>query len=191
MDVELVEDAVEVAGLRLELLRPPDAEALIDEDAFAANEFLPYWAELWPAGRALADALPELRGRRVVELGCGLALPSLVAAAGGAEVYATDWSADAVELVRLNAERNGIRLAAAVADWADWRLGGSFELALAADVLYERRNVPQLLELLPRLAPEALVAEPGRPAAQAFFREARQRWDVEELGDRVYRLSSR
>jgi len=61
-------------------------EELIDEEAFANDEFLPYWAELWPAARALAAALPPVAGLRVVELGCGLGLPSLVAAAGGAEV---------------------------------------------------------------------------------------------------------
>lgn len=189
--MELVEEEVEAAGVALRLLRPPDAEALIDEEAFARNEFLPYWAELWPAGLALAAALPEsLRGRRVVELGCGLALPSLVAAARGADVVATDWSQDAVELVRLNAERNGIRLRAELADWADWRLGGEWELVLAADILYEHRNVPLLLELLPRLGTEALIAEPGRPPSQAFFRQARERWTVKELGDRVYRITT-
>lgn len=187
--MELVEETVEVAGLSLALLRPPDAEALIDEDEFARNEFLPYWAELWPAGLALAEALPELRGRRVVELGCGLGLPSLVAAARGADVVATDWSADAVELLRLNAERNGIRLRAELADWADWRLAGPWDLVLAADVLYERRNVPLLQALLPRLAPEVLLAEPGRPPAQAFFRDARRCWQVDELGNRIYRLT--
>jgi predicted nicotinamide N-methyase len=190
MEFELVDDAVTVAGLELRLLRPPDPEALIDEEAFARNEFLPYWAELWPAGVALAEALPELRGRRVLELGCGLGLPSLVAAMRGADVVATDWSEDAVELLRVNAQRNGIRLRAEPADWADWSLDGPWDLVLAADVLYERRNVPLLLALLPRLAAEALLAEPGRPPARAFFREAAVNWRVEELADRVYRLTS-
>ena len=190
--MELLEEEVEAGGVALRLLRPPDAEALIDEDAFAQNEFLPYWAELWPAGLALAAALPpSLRGLRVVELGCGLGLPSLAAAARGAEVVATDWSADAIELLRLNAERNGVRLRAEVADWADWNLDGPWDLVLSADVLYEHRNVPLLLDLLPRLGAEALVAEPGRPPSQAFFREARERWTVEELGDRVYRITTR
>ena len=72
----LFSDAITVAGVRLELLRPASPEALIDEEAFVDDEFLPYWAELWPAARALADALPDVRGLRVVELGCGLGLPS-------------------------------------------------------------------------------------------------------------------
>ena len=189
--MELVEETVAIAGLELRLLRPPDAEALIDERAFEDEEFLPYWAELWPSGSALAEALPEsLRGLRVVELGCGLGLPSLVAAARGGRVLATDWAPDALELLRRNAVRNGLALEVALARWDDpTAFGGRYDLALAADVLYELRNVPQLLELLPRLAPEVLLAEPGRPASKRFFREAAARWEVEELGSRVYRLT--
>ena len=50
---------------------------------------------------------------------------------------------------------------------------------LAADVLYERAAVAQLLSLLPRLAPEVWLADPGRPAADAFLEQARRRWAVE------------
>ena len=67
---------------------------LIDEEAFADDEFLPYWAELWPAAARARGALPErLDGLRVLELGCGLGVPSLVAAARGANVTAVDWAA--------------------------------------------------------------------------------------------------
>jgi predicted nicotinamide N-methyase len=193
VEFELVEEVVRVAGLELSLLRPPSPDLLIDEDAFAAEEFLPYWAELWPAGIALAEALPAALGaRRVLELGCGLGLPSLVAAARGARVLATDWSQDALDLLGSNAARNGLALETAPGRWDDpARLGGGWELVLAADVLYEPRNVPQLLALLPRLGGEVLLAEPGRPPAQAFFREAAALWEIEELGARVYRLTAR
>jgi predicted nicotinamide N-methyase len=190
--IDLVEETVSVAGLELALLRPPDAEALIDEREFEVEEYLPYWAELWPAGLALAEALPaDLRGTRVLELGCGLGIPSLVAAARGARVLATDWAQDALDLLSANAARNGVELEVARVRWDEpERIPGPWELVLAADVLYEHRNVPQLLALLETLGAEVLLAEPGRPPATAFFREARQRWRVEKLGDRVYRLSS-
>ena len=160
-----------VGDVELDLLRPESAEALIDEDAFADDEFLPYWAELWPAARALASALPEVTGLRVVELGCGLGVPSLVAAARGAEVTATDWAADAIELLRTNAARNGLELRAEVRDWREpW--DARFDLALAADVLYERRNVAPLLERLRELAPRALVGLAGRAYEAEFLRNA-------------------
>ena len=49
----------------------------------------------------------------MLELGAGLGLPSLAAALRGADVLATDWAEDAVELLRLNAGRNRIALQAA------------------------------------------------------------------------------
>src|SRR3954471_23727497 len=117
----LFSDVVTVAGVRLDLLRPTSPEALIDEEAFAQDEFLPYWAELWPAATALAEALPDVRGLRVVELGCGLGLPSLVAAARAADVTGTDWAAEAIDLLRENAARNSIRLRAEQWDWREPR----------------------------------------------------------------------
>ena len=81
----LCSEMLSVAGVELTLLRPESPEALIDEEAFAHDEFLPYWAELWPAATALAEALPDVGGCGVVELGCGLGVPSLVAAARGAD----------------------------------------------------------------------------------------------------------
>jgi len=176
-------EAIAAGGVSLTLARPAEPEALLDEEAFEDDEFLPYWAELWPAGIALAEALPaDLDGVRIVELGCGLGVPSLVAAARGAEVTAVDWAADAIALLRENAARNGIELDAVRADWRAFR--GSFDLALAADVLYEARNVEPLAELLPRLAPEALVALAGRPHEPGFLR----RVEAAPVADRIVRV---
>jgi predicted nicotinamide N-methyase len=139
---------------------------------------------LWRSGVRLArelDGMP-LRGLRVVELGCGLAVPSIVAARAGASVLATDSDPEALELVERNARSNGVRVKTATADWANpgELLGAApFDVVLAADVLYERPSVAQLLSLLPRLAPEAWLADPGRPAAEPFLEEARRRWQVE------------
>src|SRR5439155_19635046 len=102
---ELVEEELELAGRRLVLLRPPSADELIDEEAFADDEFLPYWAELWPSGVALARAGAGLdrRGLRVLEFGPGPGLPSLSAALGGAVVLSNDWGEVAGDLLLKNA----------------------------------------------------------------------------------------
>jgi predicted nicotinamide N-methyase len=170
----------------LSVLRPAAPDALIDETAFERDEFLPYWAELWPAATALAGVLPEhLEAVRVVELGCGLGVPSLVAAARGANVTATDWAEDAIALLRANATRNALTLRAEVRDWrTPWP--EHFDLAIAADVLYEQRNVAPLVALLRELAPTALVALAGRPYEAEFVRAV---GDVEEIAPRVVRLT--
>ena len=188
---------MEAAGLRLELLRPRDSEALLDEEAFEHEEYLPYWAELWPSGVALADALGErdVAGLRVVELGCGLAVPSIAAAARGARVLATDWSPDAVALARRNARRNGVSIEAAVSSWtAPERLvrEAPWDLVLAADILYERRNVDVLLDLLPRLVDRGgtvLLADPARPPTIGFLARALDRWTIESVAARPPRVT--
>jgi predicted nicotinamide N-methyase len=187
--LDLIEESIELAGRELTLLRPPSADELIDEEAFGADEFMPYWAELWPSGIALAHVVGEqdLADRRVLELGAGLGLPSLAAALRGANVLATDWADEAVALLRENAARNGVALRAERVRWdepAPLLAEAPWDLVLGADLLYEDRNASLLLELLPRLGGDVLLADPGRPAAAAFL----ARWNVEEVADRVYRL---
>jgi len=190
----MLETLVSLGDRELVLLHPTDSELLIDEEAFAREELLPYWAELWPSAAALARVVTRRTraGTRVVELGCGLGLPSIAAAAAGADVLATDWSPDAVALAYRNAARNGVRLRAAVCDWtAPGRLvaGAPWDVVLASDVLYERRNVDVLLALLPRLvdpAGEVLLADPGRPATATFLERSQAAWEIDELERGVY-----
>jgi predicted nicotinamide N-methyase len=186
-DLDLVDERLELGPWELALLRPRQAEALLDEDAFDHEEFLPYWAELWKSGVALAEEIAgrDVRGLRVVELGCGLGVPSLAASLAGAEVLATDWSPTAIALLEENARRNDVRLETAIVAWAHADAlveRGPWDLLLAADVLYERRNVDELLELLPRLGGSVLLADPGRPHAKTFFAEAAGAWEIEQSG---------
>jgi predicted nicotinamide N-methyase len=196
VELDLVEEIVPLPGHELSILRPRSSEALLDEAAFEHEEFLPYWAELWPSGVALARMLSgrSLRGARTLELGCGLALPSIAAALSGARVVATDWSPDALELAELNAARNGVSLELLCCSWAAPEAiveRAPWDLVLAADVLYERRNVEQLLGLLPQLDGEVLLAEPGRPHAPSFLEQAGECWRIERTereGVPVYAL---
>ena len=187
--MERIDDTVDLAGRTLSIVRPPDAAELIDEDEFASDEFLPYWAELWPSGVALARAAERVvaHGDRVVELGCGLGVASIAAALAGAQVLATDWAADALEFAAENAARNGAVVETALVRWdePDALLErGPWDWVLAADVLYEHRNVAPLLELLPRLGDRALLADPGRPAARAFL-DGLSGWDAERLDEEL------
>jgi predicted nicotinamide N-methyase len=183
---DLVEHVVALPGGELLLLAPRDGDALLSEEAFEHEEFLPYWAELWPSALALARAVSRrpLTGRRTIELGCGLGLPAIAAARAGARVLATDWSPDAVAMTARNAERNDLTLATALFRWdADPRaLGPPWPLVLASDVLYEQRNVEPLLELLPRLtAGEVWLADPGRAPAAGFLERAAERWRIDAI----------
>ena len=193
---ELVSRSVELPSGELRLLQPQEAAALPDAGPVEWAPVAPYWAVLWRSGVALARELDgvALRGLRVVELGCGLAVPSIAAARAGATVLATDACAEALTLVARNAHANEVPIETAAVDWAEpdeLVRRAPFDLVLAADVLYERASVAPLLSLLPRLAPEAWLADPGRPAAGAFIEQAGRRWPVEtRVRDvvRVHRL---
>ena len=187
--MDLVEEVVPLADRELAVLRPRNSEALLDEHAFEQDEFMPYWAELWPSGVALARAIAgrALKGAPVLELGCGLGLPSLAAARAGGRVLAVDWSPAAIDLLRRNAERNDVSLEAEVVSWNDPApvlARAPFGLVLAAVVLYEQRNVSVLAGLLPRLGGEVLLADPGRPLLRGFLDEVGTVWERPP----VYRL---
>jgi predicted nicotinamide N-methyase len=181
---ELVTQRIDLAGGELRILQPADAAEIPDDHEVAWAPLAPYWSVLWRSGVALARDVAEadLAGRRVVELGCGLAVPSIAAARAGAEALATDGDPDPLELVGRNAAENGVEVGTMLVGWDspdELVARGPFDLVLAADVLYERPAVAQLLKLLPRLAPEAWVADPERPAAGAFDEQARRRWRVQ------------
>jgi len=177
---DLAEETFLLAGRQVRMLRPRDGDALLDElleEDDPDEDRLPFWAELWPSGTALARAVAgrPLGGRRVLELGCGLGLVSVVAAAAGASVLAVDRCPEAIAFTVANAARNGVRLRTAVCpfDQPDQLLAEApWDLVLAADVLYEARNIPVLLRLLPALvgdAGEVWLADPGRRMAERFL----------------------
>ena len=142
---DLVEETLTLGGHTVRLLRPRSGDALLDEvlaEDDPADDRLPFWAELWPSGSALAAAVAELdlTGRRVLELGCGLGLVSVAAAVAGADVLAADQSAEAIAFTTVNAERNGVavRTVRCAFERPEPLLAGApWDLVLAADVLYE------------------------------------------------------
>jgi len=168
---------VEIGDITYRIVHPASVDDLLDEEDFEHDERLPYWAELWPSAVALARCLArrDLAGKRVVELGCGVGLPTVVALERGAQVLATDHNEAALDFVAHNARANLRREpTTALFDWFSPELGGlgTFDLVFAADVLYERRNAGALADLIPRLlAPggECVVADPRRPPAPSFL----------------------
>ena len=177
-----------------EILRPTDMDVLLDRVADDPEQNLPYWAEIWPSGIALADAITqrpeEVRGRPVLELGSGIGVTGVAAVRAGAQRTVADYAPEALALCRHNTLRNTAREPATLQlNWPQprpelFRLAGEgFPLVLTADVLYEARDVdPLLLLLRPLVAPDGLLwlAEPGRPVAARFLQVARAAgWHVE------------
>src|SRR5215207_1919981 len=140
------------------ITRPVDYDRLIDDAAADPEQNLPYWAELWPSGIALAAKIARdpaiVQGSRVLELGCGLGVTAIAAMRAGADLLVTDYSPEALAICSLNAvEQAGVEPETLRVNWRDTgaRLddaGDGFPVVLAADVLYERRDVDPLLALI-------------------------------------------
>lgn len=149
-----------VADREYALLGPANYDHLTDDPAVAArferDEYMPYWADLWPGALMLADFIaawpPVPAGMApptALELGCGLGLVGLVAAARGWRVIASDYDADAIAFAEYNAALNG--LPAPMARLFDWRRTYDdirVDCILAADVLYETRNLVPIADFL-------------------------------------------
>ena len=176
----MVETLVEVGDATYRMAHPAAADALIDEEDFARDERLPYWAELWPSAVALARRLSgeDLAGKRVVELGCGIGLPSVTALARGARVTATDHYQAALDFARYNARTNlgNLEPRTRLLDWYAPETDGleeAFDFVFAADVLYESRNVswpPAVRSSSPILAARTLRPFWRRCATKASAR---------------------
>lgn len=190
----LAEQAVELPGLSVSLIKPRNSDDLISEADYVRDERLPYWADLWASSEVMAQHIIEdlrptqasveapttndaRRTPTAIELGCGLGLPSIAAAHVGYEVLATDYYEDALLFAEYNVRRavgRGIRTR--MVDWTAMPPElGTFDLVLAADVLYEMRYAGLVVGAVTRtLAPSGVfvLADQGRIALSSFLEQA-------------------
>lgn len=192
--VDIVTDRVALpwSGGELVIARPAEIDPLLDAVKHDPEQNLPYWAEVWPSGIALADLIarePSLvAGLPALEIGCGLGTTASAALRAGADLLAADYYPDALAACRANCLVNAGREPATLAfNWRDPGAApvrpGGWPLILAADVLYEKRDVEPLLSFVNRLLAAdglLLLAEPGRASAAVWLNAVRLLgWRVE------------
>jgi len=183
---------ITVAGRLYRLARPRSVDELISEEDFAIDERIPYWADCWPSAHVLARRVARERGAgcSFLELGCGIGLPSLVAASVGFDALATDYYADALEFTAANARANDLpQVDTRLVDWRKLPDDlGTFDIVAAADVLYERPQAALVARTLAAtLAPDGLglVTDPIRRPADAFDAACQEVGLVCELVDLI------
>jgi predicted nicotinamide N-methyase len=173
----VIETGVPIAGRTVSILHPESAEDLIDERDFDLDERLPYWAELWPSARVLADEVRTMsgRGRSLLELGCGSGLVATAASLAGFKVTVSDYYEDALRFARVNVRRNGGGAARSLL--LDWRNLPTklerFDVVVASDILYERPYgalVARVLDATLTAEGLAVIADPGRVGRTEFVR---------------------
>ncbi|MFA6986290.1 MAG: methyltransferase domain-containing protein [Arenimonas sp.] len=147
------------------------------ERAGISSATWPIFGVLWPAGSVLAEEMCtfEVAGKRVLEIGCGLGLSSLVLQGRGADITASDHHPLAGEFLAANAILNDLPpIAFRIAQWSGPNPDlGSFDVIIGGDVLYQRDHVGLLSGFLAEHArPEAeiLITDPGRSHGNALNR---------------------
>ena len=156
-------EKVIVDGAEFYLDHPTDTKRLLDHpavhSAFAKDEYMPYWTDLWPAARMLAKVIRRQKwtpGTEVLEIGCGLGLPGIVAMSVGLRVIFSDYDGCALRAAAQNAQLNGF------SDFRcmqiDWRRPPDdlrVPVVLAADLVYEQRHLAPIAALIKKvLLPE-------------------------------------
>jgi predicted nicotinamide N-methyase len=146
------------------------------------EDLCPYFGVVWPAALGLALKLADepalFQGKKAIEIGCGLALPSLVVSRLGGDIVATDMHPAVPEFLERNLALNDVpSLRYETLNWiaedARERLG-LHDLVVGSDILYERRHlseVPRAILRLLKPGGRAIVSDPGRPYLQAFVQE--------------------
>lgn len=148
-------------GLKLHLLNADYPQGELDTTQLRRVMDNPlYWVFCWASGQVLAQFLlgcPEwVRGKRVIDFGCGSGVVAIAAALAGArEVVACDNDPMALAATAHNAQLNGVDLVLSPDFDA---IEGRADLLIAADVLYDRENLPWLQRFVDR-APQVLVAD--------------------------------
>lgn len=138
----------------------------------------PIFGMLWPSGRVLAHAMLNypLDGKRILELGCGLALASLVVHRRGGDITASDCHPLAAEFLRENLTLN--QLPAMKYQSGNWSrsnpLLGRFDVIIGSDVLYDRGQPQVLAQFIEQHAQphaQVLIVDPDRGNRPSFNRE--------------------
>ena len=152
----------------------------------------PLFGLLWPSGMRLAERMARrpVSGERILEIGCGLGLASLVAHRRGAQVTASDCHPLAHAFLDENTRLNGLLplpychglwgTAAAREDGLpvltqahDAPLSGLFDLIVGSDILYERDDAGTLAQFIGDHAArssEIWVIDPNRGNRAAFHK---------------------
>ena len=165
--------------LDIEALCVRDPDQLIDQidsDAFEQEERLPYWSEIWPASIGLGMHLfehPVSVHGAILELGCGIGVAGIAAAAAGFSVIACGYEAYALEFARFNARRNRVadRITYRLFDWRNPDFYDRFPLIIGSDIVYERADhqpIQELLEAMLIPGGAFLLSDPDRRPAGAF-----------------------
>ena len=141
----------------------------VAEDLGISSAQWPIFGVVWPSSRVLAHYISDYNtgSKRILEIGCGMALSSLLLNKQHANITATDYHPETGIFLARNALLNEDEpIAYKQVDWADTEDDlGLFELMIGSDLLYEEQHIALLakfIEAHSNPACEVIIVDPGR-----------------------------
>jgi predicted nicotinamide N-methyase len=193
---------IKIGDYPVRYISPGNAYDLFEEliqknpsHADVIDERVPYWADLWPSaialGQYIAQESKNISGKNIIEIGCGLGIPGIVAGIAGGNVTMSDYLQEALTLacenwkLNLNTECKWLNL-----DWRKAYGGEKFELVLASDIAYEKKSFFPVVKILKELlvpGGSVFLSEPNRPYAAEFINLLSTEFDLTDIRDYIIR----
>ncbi len=174
---------IEFGNVDIHLRTLRDRQQFLDEDGEAerlgiSSANWPLFGIIWTSGEVLAHHMfqYDIRGKRILEIGCGIALASLVLNYRQADITATDQHPEAERFLIENVNLNqGNSIPFVRTGWADTDSGlGNFDLIIGSDILYEQGHaelVAAFVHQHAKLHCEVIIVDPGRSQRTKFRKQ--------------------
>lgn len=174
----------------IEYYRPADPESALNDEILLSPhgelEWQPYWAQAWDAGLGMCQHVLDLdlRGKRILDLGCGIGLTSALLLAAGADLVCGDNAPPSLLFAELNTWPWRDRVEVKHIDWHATDLGQTFDTIVGSDIVYERGEVAPLDRFFRQhlmLGGSVILSDPSRPMTRDFLERFQQLgWELRE-----------
>jgi len=180
-----------IAGRHFSFFVPERLEPFMDDGGDVAQ--FPLWAKIWPASLVLADHLaarPVVPDCRILEIGAGLGVVGVVAAAFGHTITCSEHSPHALAFLKANALANNCpNLSILALDWHRPLPDHRFDLILGSEVVYRETDfdpLERLFRALLRPGGTVILTSEIRKTSLMFYDRLSATYDI-KAGQKVLR----
>jgi predicted nicotinamide N-methyase len=180
-------EPLKIQGHQVQILKIQDLESLLKgQDPLKDVTNFPFWVRLWEAALVLAEfmaTVPKEPGSTLLELGAGLGVPGLIAAAAGFRVTLTDYEELILNFERINAAASKLEeVEVTKLDWLNPADLGQYDVIIGAEILFRDVFFEPLLEILRRSLKEDgviyLAHDSKRQSLQPFLKMAEKEYTI-------------